>query len=383
MNRALLMLALSSLAACGPGDTIDAEADACAVEIVGDVILDVPPVPEQLAALDRVECIRGDLQLLGAQGSGVVPGDAYAALSMLRVVEGDLRVYSTRLGDLDFLPALERVDGDFAVVGNELLAGLHGPDTLTEIGGGLEIRKNLSLRYIEGFAKIEQLAFLHIARNEWAFDSDGRGLSAILGPVNLTAVHGDVRITDGDELVTLEGLRGLTEIDGELEIGGCHGDFGSFGRLSGFTGLRSLGRVGGDMTLTCFDGAANMSAMESLVEIGGTLRVQGNRFYGTRGPWDLAPPALERLVGLSVTDQINLAYFEGFERIEVLQGLELDWLEGLHDLDGLASLKAVHGDARLTYLPLPADEVEAFVAGLDVDGEVTVCGKSGDWWADC
>jgi hypothetical protein len=89
----------------------------------------------------------------------------------------------------------------------------------------------------------------------------------------------------------------------------------------------------------------------------------------------LAPMAGLRFVGgeLSVRITEELATLEGLGGLCEVGALVVEVNFALEDLDGLRSLRRVHGDVRIEDNPrLSTAEIDAFLARIEVGGTITV-----------
>lgn len=135
----------------------------------------------------------------------------------------------------------------------------------------------------------------------------------------------------------------LSELPALQEIGGVfsvlHND-----ALESVQGLGSLEHVGGDFRLVGNDVLSDLSALTMLQGVGQSLTIQSN-------------PSLNSLHGLENVKSVG--------RLVILEN------SSLADLAGLSGLEHVGGDVVIkTNAELSQSEVESFLAGLQVDGEV-------------
>jgi hypothetical protein len=170
-------------------------------------------------------------------------------------------------------------------------------------------------------------------------------------------VSGDRVVRTAEDLAA---LRGVCAIDGDLLLSDLPD--------ASLAPLASLQAVRGDLAITGCDALHDLSGLDALRYVGGTLRVLDNaalrsvggleRLETLRGGLAIqcdnleslgALTALERVGGtLAITGSPRLASLEGLHALEHVKGHVLIRLAiGLRDVDGLRGLRSVGGDFAL------------------------------------
>ena len=187
-----------------------------------------------------------------------------AGLSALRAVGG--RVYFNRNGQLltiEGFDALEQVEGELEIKRNPVLEGVDIP-ALRSIGKKLTIVGNNKLDHVE-------LPLVESVGNKLVVEKNP-ALHAI-ALTNLRSVNGDLVLTENEALASVD-LSGLTEVEGTLRI-----DHNS--SLTSIEDLRNLQRVGGNIEI--HDNAA--LCQQRVVEIVGAIQALGEVYVGSNtGP---------------------------------------------------------------------------------------------------
>lgn len=142
---------------------------------------------EELARLEGVEVITGDLRLSGVE--------SLAALSSLVHVQGSVLLDSNAaLQSLAGLEKLMRVNGDFAIVGAPRLRSLEGLDALEQVGGGVAL-SSLAIRDLTG------LGALDFVRGDLAISFNSK-LESLSGLETLMGVGGSLELLSNEALVS-------------------------------------------------------------------------------------------------------------------------------------------------------------------------------------
>ena len=250
--------------------------------------------------------------------------------------EGDLFIHS--LSDLIGFAAHDRkfrISGDLIV---ETLPDLHmgsleGLENLVSIGGDMRISHGLST--VDGLDNLTSIGGSLVVG----------GLTSLKGLRHLTSIGNDVRIAahrmttipsfmEGRdlEMTTLEGLEGLTRIEGELII--TDNVFGN--SLTSLKGLNNLTSISQNLVLESLGGVTSLEGLENLVSVDGTLEIEGS--------------SLSNLKGLN-----NLTSVEG---LYLRSNLALTSLEGLEQLTSIDYLYFRNNSV------LPDSEIQAFIDRL-------------------
>jgi hypothetical protein len=163
------------------------------------------------------------LQQAPAVVVGGSPALARIEAPLLAAVDDRLELRGTALADLSGFPQLAAA-GDVALVGNPHLVRVDAALTALD---GLLLEGNPSLAALDGLAAVTAIEHLHVAGNP--------ALASLEG-LHHVATAGDV-VIDDNGIVTMEGLRSLHDVAGDLSISGN-------GALTSLAGLARLSRVG-------------------------------------------------------------------------------------------------------------------------------------------
>ena len=137
----------------------------------------------------------------------------------------------------------------------------------------------------------------------------------------------------------LSALSDLREIRGDL-------NFFRANNLTTLSGLESLTMVEGRFDLDSNQNLENLSGLSSLIRVGGVLSIKSN-------------PSLTTLNGPSVLEESG--------------GFTLSFNMALQSVTGLESYERVKGDVQIRgNTSVPQDQIDEFVAGLQIDGETEV-----------
>lgn len=166
-------------------------------------------------------------------------------------IGGYMLVAGYDISNFDSLIILTSVGGGISINGgplggNPLLNDLSGLDSLTYIGGDLNVEFNENLSSLTGLEKV-------------------------------TYVGGNMKITKNTDLTDLTGLDNLDAIGGDMEIWGNN-------MLIGLSGLENLNSIGGDLRLSGYmatilfgnPSLTNLLALENLSSIGGNMDIRKN-----------------------------------------------------------------------------------------------------------
>jgi len=141
-------------------------------------------------------------------------------------------------------------------------------------------------------------------------------------------IEGDVTIY-GDDISNLDGLNTVTSIGGTLQIGNNINISGDNPVLISLEGLGNLSSVGGDLLLMGNDSIVDLSSLESLTSIGGSLGI-GDMYYQAS--------AVPNLSLLSLDGLDNLAFIG--DDIRIMGGI-------LENISALSSLTLINGNKNV------------------------------------
>ena len=279
-------------------------------------------------------------------------------LSGLSSVDSNLRIlYNPALSNIDDLYSLEVVAGNLEIASDALL-NVDGLEGLTQVGGHFSIAAE-EIENLDGLARLTSV-------NKLSF-YDGKNLSDIGGLSALTTISDGLYIDRCPLLVSLSPLSGVTEIGGHIFLNNNDSLASLDGiqlpadardirltlqfndSLVGLDALAGVTRIA-DLTLNnnpsitsleslssleavdeglqiVGSGIADLSGLESLVTIGGTLSLSAHEF-------------LTNVEGLSSLSQVGAAV--------IGDNSSLIHLNGLASLVSVASNMRVDGNAQLS-----------------------------------
>ncbi|RKH72979.1 hypothetical protein D7W81_04715 [Corallococcus aberystwythensis] len=316
-----------------------------------------------LVALEGVTHLRGEL-IISA------PTLTDASLPSLAVIQESLTVRGNASLRRLSLPALRYVGGNAAVLSNARLDALTlgtAPEGLVRVERSLLVEDNPMLPTLEGLAAVQPYDSISLRANNALVDPGVLPyVHVLLGSliiedhlqldrtpfVNLSQVHGEVRLTNNSALPGPFGLGQLTSVDGTLELSGnavleeLHplGQLTSVGQLiiggnprlrdtAGFERLRHAGRIhvqGNKELLSVGD-------MPALEQVDDTFAVKANEKLQRVHHL----PSLRNAVSVSAVANPALTSLEGFGRLTRLTTLEVLGNTALTSLGGLARLREV------------------------------------------
>lgn len=290
---------------------------------------------------------------LKAQESGVWEGDlfpkdfdkfksgAYTSLN------GDLRVYNSKITDLAQLKSLKSVKGNVYIgiddykskleEGNKYITSLNGLNNLKEISGELEINDNKLLIDITALKKLKKVDKLNVSYNPVLTSLEG--LNSVSGSIpngleisknkrlqdisqlsGVISVGEYIAITSNLSLQSLEGLHNIkATINGHLQIV-------SNNYLKDLKGLRSLSKVDGEVQIRLNPDLENFKGLEKLTEIKNFLHIKNN-------------DKLKNLEGLMSLKSVG-------------EDFSITGNKSLNSLTGLKKLITIKGDLSISENPL-------------------------------
>lgn len=264
-----------------------------------------------------------------------------AGLENLERVNGDLTLYTlTALPDLSPLQKLTEVEEGLTLENLVALTSLGGLDHLTRVGRYLKVRNARLLTTLEGMTALGEVGGLWVLENDALVDL--YGFEALVDLPDGLWVYYNTSLPD------LRGLEGITSL-GALRV--SDGSIGA-SALASLDGLQGLTVVDGDVTIENYSNLTDLSGLDSLTEVGGSLGV--SELYG-----------LESVDGLDALDRVG-------------SDLLLDGNPVLADLEGLGGVQEVGGDLTITdNAGLPtADALSLTETIPTIGGTVTVSGNA-------
>ncbi|MCA9410862.1 MAG: hypothetical protein KC944_06610 [Candidatus Omnitrophica bacterium] len=176
-----------------------------------------------------VEMVLGDLSITHVGNLDLWP------LRFLRKVTGSFEIYDTEITSFVGLDSLEEVEGDFLLgktelvvvcfgslscpggpqfelrtYGNPRLREMKGLESLTRVGGDLDISNAPLLRSLLGLESLLEVGDLSIYNNS--------GLASLNGIENLALVNGDLGVNSNISLKDIAALSGIIEVGGEITV---------------------------------------------------------------------------------------------------------------------------------------------------------------------
>ncbi|WP_147469998.1 hypothetical protein [Corallococcus sp. AB049A] len=330
--------------------------------------------PVDLVALEGVTHLRGEL-IISA------PTLTDAVLPSLAVINKSLTVRGNASLRRLSMPALRFVGGSAEVTSNARLDVLTlgtAPDTMVQVQRSLLVEDNPMLPTLEGLAAVQPedsislrannalvepglLPYVHVLKGSLTIEDHLRMDRTPF--IQLTQVHGNVRIANNPAMGGPFGLEQLTSVDGGLELR----DNALLERLHPLARLTSVGElfISGNPRLT------DTTGLEQLASAG-RIHIQGNKELVSVGDMPALAQAgafsvkfnekLQRVRGLPLlrtTDTLSvvgnplLTSLEGFQRLTRLTTLEVLGNAALTNLGGLAMLReldvlSLQGNAALT-----------------------------------
>ncbi|MBZ4332144.1 hypothetical protein [Corallococcus sp. AS-1-12] len=310
--------------------------------------------PVDLVALEGVTHLRGELVISA-------PTLTDASLPSLAVIEGGLTVRGNASLRRLSLPALRFVGGSAAVLSNARLDALAlgtAPDTLLVVERSLLVEDNPMLPTLEGLAAVQPgdsislrannalvdpglLPYVHVLRGSLVIEDHLRMDRTPF--IQLTQVHGDVRIANNAALSGPFGLDRLTDVGGTLELDGN-------AVMEVLHPLAQLVSVA-QLIISSNPRLPDTAGLERLASAG-RIHIQGNKALVSVGDM----PSLSH-----VTEGLSVKFNEKLQRVHLLPSLRnaasvtlvgnaaLTNLEGLQQLTRLGTLE-VQGNAALTNL---------------------------------
>lgn len=266
--------------------------------------------------------IAGDLIFRGNTPNGVMiePEDAIrdlSGLNNLTHVGGRLQVWRN-----EYLSSLEGLGDityakEISIHDNEKITSLSGLEGVRVIGGDLLIN---DLRIIDGFNNLDSVLGTIDLRGV----EDIPGFASLKFTGELTIGYSDLQNVDAFssltslerlrldfvELTSLEGLRNLTTVHGDLQIVSCN-------ELKNLRGLESLINVG-SLQLLHLQSLESLEGLESLAQISGRFWIKGGR---------------------------RMLSFDGISNLSEIAGdLTVEFNDELTNIDGMQSLSRIRGD---------------------------------------
>jgi len=262
-----------------------------------------------LDGLNQLAFINGDMVINAYSLPNLV------GLENLTSIIGDMRIMQNfSLESLIGLENLTSIGGDMIVLENSfgnwagfnILAGL---ESLTSIGGSLTISNNHTTGNLTGLEKLTSVGgSVTVGGNSFypTFPGDGAfGISSLKGLDSLTTIGGSLNIINNLTLGSFNSLYNLTTIGGNLHIIGNSEEFWPYyvSGVGSLEGLNNLTSIGGNILIKNNRALENVSALEQLTTIGGSLEICGNSHNDFNTG---APKGMSSLTGLDNIDYTTI-----------------------------------------------------------------------------
>jgi hypothetical protein len=266
-----------------------------------------------------------EVDAFGAQNYLIVNGDVFIgkkegsditnlrALNVLNQIRGNLtigkRLYpNPRLKNLDGLENLAWVMNSFfppfelRIGYNESLENIDGLKGLGYFDGDLTIENNISLKNINGLARITEVEDITIRAND--------NLVSLDGLENLKKFKGGIRITDNELLVDINGLKNLPKILDFIDIYRNE-------NLSDLSALSNVTHLRYSLALLECPKITSLEHLENLTTIGGHLGLIGLGITNLDGLSKLSD------LGSEVTETSNGFGFYNIKTLSIRENNEL------------------------------------------------------------
>ena len=259
--------------------------------------------------------------------------------------KGDRSIHSG--AELLLLKTCSTIEGNL-VIHNIDGTTLEGLECLSAVQGDLKITDNTSLANLRPLGNLTSVGgSINIVRNA--------SLANLTGFENLTALGTGLIIRDNAALTTLTGLENLRVVPGLLWIRNA--------RLTSLAGLENLTIVGGmtisgNHTLTSLHGFEQLTSLRRLdiVDNKGLTSLHGFEQFTSLGSLDIADQegliSLAGLENLTSVEQLSISRNDGLTSLRGLENLASVESLTIRDNDGLTSLRGLENltniDERLT-----------------------------------
>ena len=158
-------------------------------------------------------------------------------------------------------PNCTQIEGSVIIWSNGII-NLNGLNSITAIGGNLDISHCHALTTMTGFDNLTYVAGDVDILNCTA-------LTSLSGLENLTSMGGQLAIDSCTLLTNLTGIENLTTIGGGLTIGRCY-------LLTSLTGLNKLTSIDGNLVIVWNNVLTNLIGLDSLTHVGNQLWIFNN-----------------------------------------------------------------------------------------------------------
>lgn len=187
-------------------------------------------------------------------------------------------------------------------------------------------------------------------------------LPTLDGLDNLTEVEGFIKISYSQNLNGIGGLKNLTTVGGNLEVIQTN--------ITDLSGLEKLETIAGDLEILSNSALTSLSGLESLTSIGGNFHLeQSSSLADVEG--------LKELVSIGGNFEISnvgISDFSGLGKLATIEGeLRISYNDALQNCNGLNSLSTLNG--HLFFLGNPALNSFEGLGLTEIGGLLTISGN--------
>lgn len=239
-------------------------------------------------------------------------------LENLTTVYADITIQENPLlSDITGLISLTKVgtgigyQNSFRIQELPSLQSLEGLNNLAEVNGSLRIYNNSSLSSLEALTNLTVIEHLSIRNNDELVTLNGlQGITKI-GLYN-EEPFGDLEVMDNDALISLEGLNNLEVVNAVMRINRNE-------NLISLNGLNNLKTIGWTMEIGLNPSLVNLDALNNLTSLGVFMSQISSLAIGQND----SLTSIEGLMNLTEFTPERLAlYIEGNPLLETLSGLD-------------------------------------------------------------
>ena len=389
----------------------------------GDGFLDDAEVTSSQYVCNGVQPLQCDGGTIASQSVTVTSDADLAQLDGVDCVSGDLVITGVSTSDLPALP-LSVVTGDVVIAGNPQLTSLSGLASLHSVGDMYLVQGNPQLADVSDLAHLDRVQNIRIVGNDGLVDlaglspistlqadlhvEDNANLVSLHGLDNLITTTQSVYVRGNPKLTSLDGLGQLRTVAATIDIEGNASlqaisltSLDTLGRqlvvnsnaeLSTFTApmlttIGALSQFYSDDSLTTVSFPALVTAGQLYLQSDAKLTsVSAPRLSSTTGDIQMDnDPLLANLdlsnitlVGgaLAVRTAPSVTTLATFSHVTLIGGaLTLDHADGLVDFSGLDAVTAIDGDMIVTN-NLRLQSFRGLGSLSEIGGALTISGNA-------
>jgi hypothetical protein len=313
-----------------------------------------------ISGLNQLDSVRGNVCF--AENTGL---SSLSGLDNLKLVRGSLSVgWSQLLQDLRGLGSLSSLGGNLIIEGNPSLKSFSGLDKLTKIGSGVMVSNNVELASFSGLHNVQKIS------GDMIIGDGNNALNNLSGFDNLKTIGGNFMVLNNEGLSDLDGLDALISIGGGLNIDGNES-------LTSLKGLEKLSKLNGELAIRNNPMLTSLLALRSVQEgsisdldiynnselavceaegictylanPSGVIEIYNNK-TGCNNAGEIASacgasPACLPFGNYYLVSQAEIDNFQyNYPQCTDLNGLVFIGGEDIVDLQGLSTVKSIHGD---------------------------------------